>query len=63
MDRYTILTLVGSALLSAFAFVAVNNKPSSERINVEYIEFKVGCVYIPTNNTEERLVCPDSSNK
>ena len=63
MDRYTILTLVGSALLSAFAFVAVNNKPSSERINVECIEFKVCCAYIPTNNNGKRLVCTDSSNK
>ena len=63
MDRYTILTLVGSALLSAFAFVAVNNKPSSERINVECIELKVCCVYIPTNNTEKRLDCTDYSNK
>ena len=35
MDRYTILTLIASALLSAFAFVAANDKPE-----VEYIDFE-----------------------
>lgn len=60
MDRYTILTLIGSALLSAFAFVAANDKPSSEHINVEYINFEVGCVYTPLIKGK-RLVCPSSS--
>ncbi len=35
MDRYTVLTMIASALLSAFAFVAANNKPQ-----VEYITFE-----------------------
>ena len=35
MDRYTVLTLIASALLSAFAFVAANDKP-----DVEYIDFE-----------------------
>ena len=35
MDRYTVLTLIASALLSAFAFVAANDKPE-----VEYITFE-----------------------
>ena len=35
MDRYTVLTLIASALLSAFAFVAANDKPE-----VEYIDFE-----------------------
>lgn len=59
MDRYTILTLIGSALLSAFAFVAANNKTSYEHTNVEYITFEVGCVYTPS--AKEPLDCSDSS--
>jgi hypothetical protein len=35
MDRYTVLTAIASALLSAFAFIAANDKPS-----VQYIEFE-----------------------
>ena len=35
MDRYTVLTLIASALLSTFAFVAANDKP-----DVEYIDFE-----------------------
>ena len=35
MDRYTVLTLIASALLSAFAFVAANDKP-----DIEYIDFE-----------------------
>ena len=35
MDRYTVLTMIASALLSAFAFVAANNRPE-----VEYITFE-----------------------
>ena len=35
MDRYTVLTLIASSLLSAFAFVAANDKPE-----VEYIDFE-----------------------
>jgi len=59
MDRYTILTLIGSAILSAFAFVAANNKSSYEHTNVEYITFEIGCVYTPS--AEKPFVCPDSS--
>ena len=54
MDRYTILTLIGSALLSAFAFVAANDKPSSEYINVEYIKFEIGYVYTPNKKPHDR---------
>ena len=35
MDRYTVLTVIASALLSTFAFVAANNSPK-----VEYITFE-----------------------
>jgi hypothetical protein len=35
MDRYTVLTMIASALLSAFAFVAANDNPQ-----VEYITFE-----------------------
>ena len=35
MDRYDIMTIIGSALLSAYAFVAANQKP-----DVQYIDFK-----------------------
>ena len=35
MDRYDIMTLIASALLSAFAFVAANNKPKVETITFE----------------------------
>jgi len=35
MDRYTVITMIASALLSAFAFVAANNRPK-----VEYITFE-----------------------
>ena len=59
MDRYTILTLIGSALLSSIAFVAANNKPSSEYINVEYIQFESGYVYTPP--AKKPLDCSGSS--
>ena len=35
IDRYTVMTLIASALLSAFAFVAANNKPQVETITFE----------------------------
>ena len=35
MDIYTVLTMIASALLSAFAFVAANNRPE-----IEYITFE-----------------------
>ena len=35
MDRYTVITMIASALLSAFAFVAANDRPQ-----VEYITFE-----------------------
>ena len=35
MDRYTVITLIASALLSTFAFFAANDKPK-----VEYIYFE-----------------------
>lgn len=35
MDRYTVLTMIASALLSAFAFVAANSRPE-----IEYITFE-----------------------
>ena len=35
MDRYTVLTMIASALLSAFAFVAANDKQEVEHITFE----------------------------
>ena len=35
MNRYDVLTIIASALLSAFAFFAANSKPQ-----VEYITFE-----------------------
>ena len=35
MDRYTIYTMLASAILSAYAFVAANDKPDVEYINFE----------------------------
>ena len=35
MDRYTVLTMIASALLSAFAYVAANNRPKVDVIIFE----------------------------
>lgn len=35
MDRYTVCTLIASASLSFFAYVAANNQPE-----IQYIEFE-----------------------
>lgn len=35
MDRYTVITLIASALLSTFAYVSANAKPKVDYINFE----------------------------
>ena len=45
MDRYTVLTALASALLSAFAFIAANDRPS-----VQYIEFEEPIIITVTPN-------------
>ncbi len=45
MDRYTVLTVLASACLSAFAFIAANDRPS-----VQYIEFEEPMIITVTPN-------------
>ena len=47
MDRYDIMTIIGSALLSLFAFVAANQKP-----DIQYIDFKEPIVIAVNKNIQ-----------
>lgn len=64
MDRYDIMTLVASALLSTYAFVAANQKP-----DIQYIDFKEPIVIAANKNIQyvnfdnEPLVITSSINK
>ena len=64
MDRYDIMTIIGSALLSLFAFVAANQKP-----DVQYIDFKEPIVIAANKNIQyinfddEPILITSSTNK
>ena len=47
MDRYTVITLIASALLSTFAYVAANAEPK-----VDYITFEKALVITAQPNVE-----------